>query len=122
MKSMKRIIYAAALMCAAVTASYWLGYQQGRTSTNRTLSVASSPPRTTAPVKITVSSEPPTERELQAGAWAYKTVQKEMSEADLRQQMQRWSREGWAVLSISGALPQQDGAIHRKVELRKAKQ
>lgn len=54
-------------------------------------------------------------------AWDYKTVDKEMSESELRQQMQEWSQEGWTVLSISKTLPQSDGTTHRRVELRKAK-
>ena len=54
-------------------------------------------------------------------AWDYKTVDKEMSEIELRQQMQEWSREGWAVVSISKSLTQADGTTHRRVKLRKAK-
>ena len=53
--------------------------------------------------------------------WEYKTVEQAMSETDLRQNMDQWQREGWAVLSISKALPQPDGTVHRKVELRRAK-
>ena len=55
------------------------------------------------------------------GRWEYKTVEQAMSETDLRQNMDQWQREGWAVLSISKALPQPDGTVHRKVELRRAK-
>jgi hypothetical protein len=54
-----------------------------------------------------------------AAAWEYKTVEKPMSEADLRQQVEQWQREGWAVLWISAPLPQPDGTVHRKVELRR---
>ena len=53
--------------------------------------------------------------------WEYKNVEQAMSQTDLRQNMDQWQREGWAVLSISKALPQPNGTIHRKVELRRAK-
>lgn len=54
-------------------------------------------------------------------AWEYKTVDEEMSGADVQRNMQQWNEEGWAVLSISGPLRQADGTVHRKASLRREK-
>lgn len=107
MRSMKikGMIRLAISTSIAVSASLWLGCGRAGSSASPATNVA----RTAA--------EP-----TQSDGWEYKTVDKAMSEAELRQHMQQWQQEGWAVLSISRALPQPDGTVHRKVELRKARQ
>jgi hypothetical protein len=122
----KAIVGAAALMCGAGAASYWLGYLQGRSSTNRSPNALNAPAGSTATDKFNrpMPLSPPSPEVLpqQAQAWDYKTVEAEMSESDLRQRMQDWSREGWMVLSISKPLRQPDGTILRRSELRRARQ
>jgi hypothetical protein len=99
----KGIVIGAVLLCVAVAGSYWLGYQRGRNSPFRTpLHVETSPP---APVVNTRIS---------------KTVVQEIQDSDLRQHMQEWNRQGWAVLSISKPLTNQDGTIVRRVQLKAA--
>ena len=44
----------------------------------------------------------------------------EHSDADLRQHMAEWKREGWSVLSISARLPQADGTVLRKAQLSRS--
>lgn len=42
------------------------------------------------------------------------------SETDVREHYDTWAREGWAVQSLSGPLPQADGTILRRAELARA--
>jgi len=52
----------------------------------------------------------------------HKTIQTvEDSNTDIRKLMSEWSRDGWAVLSMSRAVTQADGTIHRTVELSRTK-
>jgi hypothetical protein len=44
-----------------------------------------------------------------------------MSEAELRQGLEQWQRDGSMVLSISKPRPPPDGTVHRKVELKRAR-
>jgi len=41
----------------------------------------------------------------------------ERSDADLRQHMEQWARDGWAVHSISPRIVQADGTVLRRAEL-----
>jgi hypothetical protein len=91
--------------CLAISACLWLGCQRAGGPASDAPSVARAGSAST-----------------NAAGWEYKTVEEPMSEAELRQHMGQWQREGWAVLSISKALPQPDGTVHRKVELKRAGQ
>jgi hypothetical protein len=42
------------------------------------------------------------------------------SENDIPTRMDQWQREGWSVVAISGPIPQSDGTVHRRAELRRA--
>lgn len=97
------MIRLATLTGIAVSASLWLGCHRAGSS--------ASPAR-----DVARASEP-----NQDAGGECKTVERAMSETDLRQQMDQWQREGWAVLSISKPLPQPDGTVHRKVELKKTR-
>ena len=44
----------------------------------------------------------------------------EKSDADMREHMTQWQRDGWNVLSVSARLPQADGTVHRKAELSRS--
>jgi hypothetical protein len=39
----------------------------------------------------------------------------------MREQMQEFQREGWAVAAISKALPRPDGTIHRQYQISRPK-
>src|SRR5258705_12422122 len=45
----------------------------------------------------------------------------EKSDADVRQHMAQWAREGWNVQSISPRLVQNDGTVLRRAELTREK-
>jgi hypothetical protein len=61
-------------------------------------------------------------------AWEYKTVERLEStdqaerERQLRLQMQDFQREGWLVVSFSKPVPQTDGTLHRKYEVKRIRQ
>jgi hypothetical protein len=101
----KRMVRFATSTCLAIHACLWLGCQRdgGAASDAPIVARAASASTNTA-------------------GWEYKTVEEAMSESELRQQMGQWQREGWAVLSISKPLPQPDGTVHRKVELKRTRQ
>jgi hypothetical protein len=44
------------------------------------------------------------------------------SQNEWRGQLQAWSREGWAVISVSAPTPQEDGTIRREAKLSRARQ
>jgi len=45
----------------------------------------------------------------------------ESSDAQMKETMQEFRREGWLLLWASKPLPQPDGTIHRKYDLKRAK-
>jgi hypothetical protein len=44
----------------------------------------------------------------------------ERSEADMREHMEQWRRDGWNVLSVSAQLHQRDGTIKRRAEISRS--
>jgi hypothetical protein len=94
----KKIICLSALTCAAATAGSWVASQ--------TLSAEAFSTRADAVV------------------WEYRPAALEMAshpEQQLRQRLRDFHREGWAVVSVSEPVPQEDGTVCRTYELRRAK-
>ncbi len=60
--------------------------------------------------------------------WDHKTVEMVVSaepgraKEQLRQQMQAFQAQGWVVLAVSKPLPQNDGTVIRRYELKREKQ
>jgi len=106
----KGIICLAVLICAAVGAVFWLDLAHDPGPANDTPTVKGSSPET---------------NEV---AWEFKTVERQESpdqaerQRQLRQQMQDFEREGWLVVSFSAPLPQADGTLHRKYEVKRVRQ
>ncbi|HXJ56004.1 MAG TPA: hypothetical protein VNU68_04990 [Verrucomicrobiae bacterium] len=64
----------------------------------------------------------PLERADAAAGLEHKTDEfVEKSDADLRQHMAQWARDGWNVQSISSRLVQADGTVLRRAELSREK-
>ena len=82
----------------------FVGCQSNQSSASATPNMVSSPPKSTTP------------------GWEYKTVEKNLSEVELRKQIGEWSEQGWAVLNVSAPIQQADGTVHRKINLGRAQQ
>lgn len=121
----KRIIGLAAAGFVAIAVAWWVSHRDRSNLTGRAVTgisqPASHPATATSNGQLSPSAPPRDASPEQTEAWDYRTVEEEMSNDDLRQHMQEWAREGWAVLAISRPLPQPDGTLHRKVELRRAR-
>jgi hypothetical protein len=103
----KNLILTSVLACIALSASVWLGRHVGNSSTND------------------VRNEANPTTDTNANAWEDMTViqvvltdpHKDITQ--LRNQMQEFQRNGWAVVFISKPELQQDGTVHRKWNLRR---
>jgi hypothetical protein len=105
----KQVICVTALVCAAVSATSWLGCERSSSSNSSALRDDSS---------MSKNNDP---------GWEYKSVETVISPdpeqqiGQLKQQMQGFAQDGWLVLSSSKPLAQPDGTMNRKYELKRAR-
>ena len=93
-----------ALCWLTATALSWVGCRGGSTST-----------------RVPTTAQAP-HLGIADAAWEYKTVEvEESSDAQMKETMQEFRREGWLLLWASKPLPQPDGTIHREYELKRPK-